>query len=261
MAEMYNIKIPTGGNYTIIEYQRKSPNRKKFIPAGELINTDGYRVDGKAAYNAKYIVAEEWDENGSTVIRRVYGTPPKGAYIPARLLQQVYNENTANISLAAQKYPGKNFTKAIHMLLNKRSAEMLGASYVPNGRKQSAWKGEGLLKTYCRPVLPEGRVSIPIVIEYYGDNAELFLDNDNPIADIRCYEDYVGSRSHGRGTVIVVRKSDGLGFDLGLSYWPKNIKQNHDNFSKIIDHSRDSDCCGRYRKFYSDEIIKILKEG
>ena len=255
MAEMYKIKT-TGIDYTIIEYQRKSPNHKKFIPTGELINTDGYRVDGKAVYNSSYIVAEEYE--GSTVIRRVYGNPPKGAYIPARLLQRVYDENAANIALAAQKYPGKNFTKAIHMLLNKRSAEMLGMSYVPNGWRQSAWKGEGLVKTYCRPVLPSGRVSIPIVIEYYGDNAEVFLDNDDPVADIRCYEDYVGSKSHGRDTVTVVRKSDGLGFDLGLSYWPKNIKQSHDNFSKIIDHSRDSDCCGRYKRFYSDEITKIL---
>lgn len=257
MAEMYNIKIPTGDNYTIIEYQRKSPNRKKFIPAGELINTDGYRVDGKAVYNARYIVSEEYD-NG-TIIRRVYGTPPKGAYIPARFLQQVYNENAANVTLAAQKYPGRNFTKAIHGLLNSRAAEVLGAAYVPNGWTQSNWKGEGLVKTYCRPVLPPERVSIPITIEYFGNNAEVFLDDDDPAADIRCYEDYVGSRSHGKDTVTVVRKSDGLGFDLGLSYWPKKYKQGYDNFNKVIDNSRSSDCCGRYRRFYSDEIIKILE--
>lgn len=257
MAEMYNIKIPTGGNYTIIEYQRKSPNRKKFIPAGELINTDGYRVDGKAVYNAKYIVAEEWDN--ATVIRRVYGTPPKGAYIPARILQSVYNENAANVALAAQKYPGKEFTKAIHGLLNSRAAEVLGTAYVPNGWAQSGWKGEGLVKTYCRPVLPEGRVSIPIVIEYYGDNAEIFLDDSDPAADMRCYEVYVGSKSHGKDSVIVVRKSDGLGFDLGLSYWPKNIKQGYDNFSKILNHSEGSDCCGKYKRFYSEEIVKILE--
>lgn len=258
MAEMYNIKIPTGGNYTIIEYQRPAPNRKKLIPEGELINTDGYRVDGKAVYNSSYIVAEEWDEN-NTVVRRVYGNPPKGAYIPARLLQKIYDENAANITLAAQKYPGKNFTRAIHGLLNKRAEEVLGKCYVPNGWTQSGWKGEGLVKTYCRPVLPPERISIPLKMEYFGDNAELFLDDDDPVADIRCYGTYVGSRSHGRDTVVVVRKSDGLGFDLGLSYWPKNIKQNHDSFSKIIDHSRISDCCGRYKRFYSDEITKILK--
>ena len=257
MAEMYRITTGTG-DYTVIEYQRKSPNRKKFIPTGELINTDGYRVDGKAVYNARYIVTEEWDNN--TVVRRAYGNPPKGAYIPARLLQKVYDENAANISLAAQKYPGKNFTKAIHMLLNKRSAEMLGMSYVPNGWRQSAWKGEGLVKTYCRPVLPEGRVSIPIKIEYFGDNTEVFLDDDNPVANVRCYEVYVGSKSHGKDSVVVVRKSDGVGFDLGLSYWPKKYKQDYDNFNKVIDHSRSSDCCGRYRTFYSDEIIKILEE-
>lgn len=260
MAEMYNIKIPTGAgdDYTIIEYQRKSPNRKKFIPAGELINTDGYRVDGKAVYNSSYIVAEEWDENG-IVIRRVYGTPPKGAYIPARLLQQVYNENAANVTLAAQKYPGRNFIKAIHGLLNSRAAEVLGAAYVPNGWTQSAWKGEGLVKTYCKPVLPEGRVSIPLKAEFYGENAEVFLDDDDPAANVRCYDTYVGSRSHGRDTVTVVRKSDGLGFDLGLSYWPKKYKQSYDNFNKVIDNSRGDDCCGRYRRFYSDEIIKILE--
>ena len=258
MAEMYNIKIPTGDNYTIIEYQRSSPNCKKFIPAGELINTDGYRVDGKAVYNAKYIVAEEWDEN-NTVVRRVYGTPPKGAYIPARFLQSVYDENADNIALASRKYPGKEFTKAIHGLLNSRAAEVLGAAYVPNGWTQSNWKGEGLVKTYCRPVLPPERVSIPIVIEYYGDNAEVFLDDDDPAANVRCYDTYVGSRSHGRDTVTVVRKSDGLGFDLGLSYWPKKYKQSYDNFNKVIDNSRGDDCCGRYRRFYSDEIIKILE--
>lgn len=257
MAEMYNIKIPTGANYTIIEYQRSSPNRKKFIPTGELINTDGYRVDGKAVYNASYIVAEEYE--GGTVIRRVYGNPPRGAYIPARLLQQVYDENAANITLAAQKYPGKNFTMAIHKLLNTRAAEMLGMSYVPNGWRQSAWKGEGLVKTYCRPVLPPERVSIPLKVEFYGDSAELFLDDDDPAANIRCYEDYVGSRSHGRDTVAVVRKSDGLGFDLGLSYWPKKYKQGYDNFSKILNHSEGSDCCGRYKRLYSEEIIKILE--
>ena len=259
MAEMY--KITTGtGDYTIIAYQRSSPNRKKFIPIGELINTDGYRVDGKAVYNASYIVAEEWDENGSTVIRRVYGNPPKGAYIPARLLQSVYNENADNVALASQKYPGKNFTKAIHGLLNKRAAEVLGYSYLPNGWAQSGWKGEGLVKTYCRPVLPPERISAPIVIEYYGDNAEVFLDDDDPVADIRCYEAYVGSKSHGKDTVTIVRKSDGLGFDLGLSYWPKKYKKGYDNFSKVIDAvNRNSDCCGRYKALYSDEIIKILE--
>ena len=257
MAEMYRITTGTG-DYTIIEYQRKSPNRKKFIPAGELINTDGYRVDGKAVYNAKYIVAEEWDEN-NTVVRRVYGTPPKGAYIPARFLQSVYDENADNIALASRKYPGKEFTKAIHKLLNKRAAEVLGYSYLPNGWTQSAWKGEGLVKTYCRPVLPSGRLSIPLKVEYYGDNAEIFIDDDDPAADIRCYENYVGSRSHGRDTVVVVRKSDGLGFDLGLSYLPRKHKQGYDNFSKILNHSRGSDCCGRYRTFYSDEITKILE--
>lgn len=257
MAEMYKITTGTGDDYTIIEYQRKSPNRKKFIPVGELINTDGYRVDGKAVYNAKYIVAEEYE--GNTVIRRVYGTPPKGAYIPAKLLQQVYNENATNISMAAQKYPGKEFTKAIHGLLNSRAAEVLGAAYIPNGWTQSGWKGEGLVKTYCRPVLPPERISAPIVIEYYGDNAEVFLDDDDPAANVRCYDTYVGSRSHGRDTVTVVRKSDGLGFDLGLSYWPKKYKQSYDNFNKVIDNSRGDDCCGRYRRFYSDEIIKILE--
>ena len=258
MAEMYRITTGTG-DYTIIEYQRKSPNRKKFIPAGELINTDGYRVDGKAVYNAKYIVAEEWDENG-TVIRRVYGTPPKGAYIPARLLQQVYNENAANVTLAAQKYPGKEFTKAIHKLLNKRAAEVLAKSYVPNGWRQSAWKGEELVKTYCKPVLPEGRASISLKIEFYGDNAEVFLNDDDPAANIRCHEDYVGSRSHGRDTVTVVRKSDGCGFDLGLSYWPKWCKKDYAAFEKIIDAvGEGDDCCGRYKRLYSEEIIKILE--
>ena len=257
MAEMYRITTGTG-DYTIIEYQRKSPNRKKFIPIGELINTDGYRVDGKAVYNAKYIVAEEWDND--TVIRRVYGNPPKGAYIPARLLQQVYNENAANVTLAAQKYPGKEFTKAIHKLLNKRAAEVLAKSYVPNGWRQSAWKGEGLVKTYCKPVLPEGRASIPLKIEFYGDNAEVFLNDDDPAANIRCYEDYVGSRSHGRDTVTVVRKSDGCGFDLGLSYWPKWCKKDYAAFEKIIDAvGEGDDCCGRYKRLYSEEIIKILE--
>lgn len=256
MAEMYRIYNGIE-DYTVIEYQRKSPDRDKFIPIGELVNTDGYRIDGKAVYNASYIVAEEWENN--TVVRRVYGNPPKGAYIPARLLQQVYDENADNISLAAQKYPGKNFTRAIHGLLNKRSAEMLGMAYIPNGWTQSAWKGEGLVKTYCRPVLPEGRVSIPIKVEFYGDNAEVFLDDDDPAANVRCYDTYVGSRSHGRDTVIVVRKSDGLGFDLGLSHWPKKYKKGYDNFSKLINNSRVSDCCGRYRTFYSGEIIKILK--
>ena len=257
MAEIYTIATGTG-NYTIIEYQRKSPNRKKFIPAGELINTDGYRVDGKAVYNARYIVTEEWENN--TVVRRVYGTPPKGAYIPARLLQYVYDENADNIALASRKYPGKEFTNAIHGLLNSRAAEVLGTAYAPNGWRQSAWKGEGLVKTYCKPVLPPERVSIPIAIEYCGNNAEVFLDDGDPAANIRCYDTYVGSKSHGRDSVVVVRKSDGLGFDLGLSYWPKRYKKNYDNFNKIIDHSRSSDCCGRYKRFYSEEIVKILKE-
>ena len=195
MAEIYTIATGTG-NYTIIEYQRKSPNRKKFIPAGELINTDGYRVDGKAVYNARYIVTEEWENN--TVVRRVYGTPPKGAYIPARLLQYVYDENADNIALASRKYPGKEFTNAIHGLLNSRAAEVLGTAYVPNGWRQSAWKGEGLVKTYCKPVLPPERVSIPIAIEYCGNNAEVFLDDGDPVAEFFCDIQDMGGKEDGR---------------------------------------------------------------
>lgn len=263
MPEMNKIIIPNVGEYTVLTYQRAIEEGTLFegdyavIFNGSIYSTDIREKIGHATNGCTYAVTEEISPDKKIIVRRIYGNPPKEVYIPARFLQKVYDENADAIEAAAAIEENKQqFIVELHKTLNCSAAEVLGKDSVAYNRVRSAY-GDWANK-YCTPILPEGRLSIPFIINHGYDGIELMLDDTHPGADVRTYETYVGSKTHGMDTVIVSRKSDGARFDLGRSSWPRYIPQNEENFRKVLDYCRENN---NKEILYEVDVLKATKWG
>ena len=262
MKNMYMLKVET------LFPEEKPEKEKYFKPQGDiLVAYNGHVSDGCCfrgwLFGATYVVTDTYDRERDVVLRRVYGDVPQGAVLTEELLEKVHKENEAAIMAAENEYGGDDFRWQLHKLLHMNAKTVLAKTEIISGRYRSAW-GEGYKGIYCKPILPEGRISAPLRIvpcEWEEGKWELglWLDTDHPAARMRCYNAWVGSNSHGCNTIVVVRENDGKGFDLGRSDWPKDLPRTFETFMKVIDVlGREQDCCGNYVRLEEEAIRKAI---
>lgn len=240
------------------------PNKKRFCPEGDIrVAYNGYvenRYGKYELFGATYVVTDTYDRERDVVLRRVYGDVPQGAVLTEELLEKIYEENEAAIKAAEKEYGGDDFRWQLHITLHMNAKTVLAKSEILSGRYRSAWKGGGYKGIYCKPILPEGRVSAPLRIvpcEWGEGKWELglWLDTEHPAAELRTYHSYY----YGLETVIIVRSSDRKGFDIGRSDWPKDLPRTFETFMKVIDVlGREQDCCGNYLSFEEEAILKAV---
>lgn len=264
MPEMNKVIIPNIGEYNILTYQRAVKEGTLLegdytvIFNGSICSTDIREKIGHATNGCTYAVTEEISTDKKTIIRRIYGNPPEYSYLPARLLQKVYDENADAIAAAAAIEENKQqFVIELHNAINYVAAEILAKDSIAYDRVRSAY-GDWVNK-YCAPILPAGRLSIPFIITYRDNEMVLILDDTHPAADIRMRETYVGSKSHGMvDTILVERKSDGANFDLVRSSWPRYIPRNEETFRKVLDYCKENN---NKEILYEIDILKATKWG
>ena len=263
MPEMNKITI-SNIEYTILTYQRPVPEEGTLFEGdytvifnGSIYSTDIHEKIGHATNACTYAVTEEVSPDKKTIVRRIYGTPINGSYIPARDMQRIFDENSSAIEAAAVIEEDKQqFVIELHKAINRVAKEVLGKDSVAYDRVRSTY-GDWANK-YCTPILPEGRLSIPFVITYRDNEMVLMLDDTHSAADIRIRETYVGSKTHGMDTMMVERKSDGAKFDLGRSSWPRYIPRNEETFRKVLDYCKENN---NKEILYEIDVLKATGGG